>query len=70
MEQGIGGVKSVLCVISGKGGVGKSTLACQLAVGLAQKHLRVGILDIDLCGPSVPRILGLEATQVNHTAIS
>ncbi|VDN08660.1 unnamed protein product [Dibothriocephalus latus] len=66
MERGIGAVKSVFVVISGKGGVGKSTVACQLAIGLAQKNLRVGLLDVDLCGPSIPRILGLENAQVDQ----
>ncbi len=64
MEGGISSIKSVFCVISGKGGVGKSTLACQLAIGLSQQGLSVGLLDVDLCGPSVPRILGLENAQV------
>ncbi|KAL7061113.1 hypothetical protein AAHC03_09089 [Spirometra sp. Aus1] len=66
MENGIGAVKSVFVVISGKGGVGKSTVACQLAIGLSQKNLRVGLLDVDLCGPSIPRILGLEHAQVDQ----
>ncbi len=67
MEGGIRSVKHVFCVISGKGGVGKSTLACQLAIGLAKQGLKVGILDVDLCGPSVPRILGLENAHVSFS---
>lgn len=65
MESGLNGVNNVFCVISGKGGVGKSTFSCQLAIGLAQRNLKVGILDVDLCGPSIPRILGLENAVVS-----
>ncbi|VDM33555.1 unnamed protein product [Hydatigera taeniaeformis] len=59
MNSGIGHVQNIFIVTSGKGGVGKSTIACRLAIGLAKRNLRVGLLDLDLCGPSVPRIMGL-----------
>ena len=52
--------KSVIAVGSGKGGVGKSTLAASLAVGLLNAGSRVGLLDTDVYGPSIPRLLGLE----------
>ncbi len=55
----IPGVKAVIAVASGKGGVGKSTLAANLAVALAQSGLRVGLMDADVFGPSVPRMLGV-----------
>ena len=54
-------VQHVVAVASGKGGVGKSTVAVNLAVALAQQGLRVGLLDADIYGPSLPRMLGLDA---------
>jgi ATP-binding protein involved in chromosome partitioning len=52
-------VKAVVAVASGKGGVGKSTVAVNLAVSLARQGLKVGLLDADIYGPSLPRMLGL-----------
>lgn len=53
------GIQTVLAVGSGKGGVGKSTVAVNLAVGLAQAGLKVGLMDADVFGPNVPRMLGV-----------
>ena len=53
------GVKSIVAVASGKGGVGKSTIATNLALGLVRLGLRVGMLDADIYGPSQPRMLGI-----------
>lgn len=53
------GVRNVIAVASGKGGVGKSTIAANLALGLAVEGARVGVLDADIYGPSQPRMLGL-----------
>ncbi|MCG7391939.1 Mrp/NBP35 family ATP-binding protein [Microvirga sp. ACRRW] len=58
-NQRIPGVKHVVAVASGKGGVGKSTTACNLALGLKAQGLKVGILDADIYGPSMPKLLGI-----------
>ncbi len=55
----IEGVKHIIAVASGKGGVGKSTTAANLALGLAASGWRVGVLDADIYGPSMPRIFGI-----------
>jgi Mrp family chromosome partitioning ATPase len=61
-------VRAVILVLSGKGGVGKSTFSAQLAFSLAARGRSVGLLDVDICGPSIPRMLGLAGARVHAAA--
>lgn len=58
------GVKNIVGISSGKGGVGKSTVAANLAIALAAKGYKVGLLDADIFGPSIPKIFGVEDEQL------
>ncbi|KOC07502.1 nucleotide binding protein [Aspergillus flavus AF70] len=60
------GVKNIVLVLSGKGGVGKSSVTLQLALALTLQGKSVGILDIDLTGPSIPRLVGLEDAKITQ----
>ncbi|PLB42368.1 protein phosphatase regulator SHP1 [Aspergillus candidus] len=61
-----GGVVNIVLVLSGKGGVGKSSVTLQLALALSLQGKSVGILDIDLTGPSIPRLVGLEDAKITQ----
>lgn len=61
-------VKHIVLVLSGKGGVGKSSVTTQLALSLVAQGHKVGVLDIDLTGPSAPRMFGLEGRQVHQSS--
>ena len=52
-------IKDIIVVASGKGGVGKSTISVNLAVSLSKKKLKIGLLDSDIYGPSIPKMLGI-----------
>ena len=69
---GLPGVRAIVAVASGKGGVGKSTVAANLAIGLATNGLRVGLLDCDIYGPSMPRMMGISGrpTSVDGKTIA
>lgn len=59
IKERLGHIKNKILVMSGKGGVGKSSVAAYLSVALANKGYKVGLMDVDLHGPSIPRLLGL-----------
>ena len=60
VEESLGKIKNKIVVMSGKGGVGKTSTTVNLGIALARKGLQVGIMDVDLHGPDVPRMLGLK----------
>ncbi len=67
LEAQLKQIKHTIAVMSGKGGVGKSTVATNLAVALAQRSYKVGLMDADIHGPNVPKMLGIEGAQLTGT---
>jgi ATP-binding protein involved in chromosome partitioning len=66
-NQPLSNIKNIVVVASGKGGVGKSTVSANLAIGLAQSGAKVGLIDADIYGPSIPIMFGLEGERPNAT---
>jgi ATP-binding protein involved in chromosome partitioning len=64
IKERLGHIRNKILVMSGKGGVGKSSVAAYLSVALANKGYKVGLMDVDLHGPSIPRLLGLRGIRM------
>jgi len=65
MEAALKKIKKKIAILSGKGGVGKSTISANIAIYLAKKGYKTGIMDVDFHGPSVPRILGISQSKAD-----
>lgn len=63
LKENLSKIKNTIVVLSGKGGVGKSTVAANIATSLSLKGFKTGLLDVDIHGPSIPTILGLEGIR-------
>ena len=66
VQARMAGIKQKLVVMSGKGGVGKSMTTVNLALAFARQGAKVGLLDVDLNGPCVPRMMGLHGQSLTH----
>eukprot|EP01097_Dermamoeba_algensis_P008101 TRINITY_DN5269_c0_g1_i1.p1 TRINITY_DN5269_c0_g1~~TRINITY_DN5269_c0_g1_i1.p1 ORF type:complete len:338 (+),score=76.32 TRINITY_DN5269_c0_g1_i1:1-1014(+) len=69
IRERLADVKNKVLVLSGKGGVGKSTFSAQLSLALSSRDKQVGLMDIDICGPSIPQIMGVEDEQIHRSNI-
>ena len=63
------GIKNIIVVASGKGGVGKSTVAANLAIAFARNGLSTALVDADIFGPSIPKMFGIEDARPDVTAL-
>jgi Mrp family chromosome partitioning ATPase len=63
LQNNLRDVKHKIIVLSGKGGVGKSTVAANIAAALSLKGKKVGLVDVDIHGPSIPKIMGIESSR-------
>ena len=70
LKERLSKIKNKIVVLSGKGGVGKSTVAANIAMSLALKGYKTGLLDVDIHGPSIPVILGLEGERLQNDGVS
>ncbi len=68
IDENLKGVKNIIMVMSGKGGVGKSTVASNLALVLAERGNKVGLLDIDIHGPNLPLMLGVDKERMKPSS--
>ena len=68
VSQSLSKVKNIILILSGKGGVGKSTVATQLSYSLSAKNLEIGLLDVDICGPSIPQMMGLKNSEIHSSS--
>jgi len=68
IKENLKGIKYITMVMSGKGGVGKSTVASNLALILSEKGNKVGLLDIDIHGPNLPKILGVDKERMETSS--
>jgi len=65
LQERLARIGEIFIVLSGKGGVGKSTVAANLALSLSMRGMRTGILDVDIHGPSIPKLLGLSGQRIS-----
>jgi Mrp family chromosome partitioning ATPase len=68
-KQSLARIKNKIMVMSGKGGVGKSSVSVNLAIALAEKGFRVGLMDVDIHGPDIPRMLGLSGMMAGNAGL-
>ena len=65
LQESLGKIKHVIIVMSGKGGVGKSTVSSNIAISLNQKGYEVGLMDIDITGPNIPKMFHVEDEKLS-----